>query len=559
MIKGDLTSLIRDAISRAQAADALPSTALPEVTLEPPRREEWGDYACSVALKMQRSTGLKPMEIASAIASHLASPDNGLPVEVDAVDVAPPGFLNIHLRTDWLRSQVDAILAAGERYGEVEVGRGRPVQIEYVSANPTGPLHVGAGRGAALGDTLANVLGRAGYQVRREYYINDAGSRMDAFYASIYALYAQQFGVDEPVPTDGYAGDYMVDLARELAAELGRGNLDLPRAEAQHKLGRLGVERLLAGIRGDLAAMNVQFDEWYSEQSLFDQGLVAETLERLRERGFVAEREGAVWFTSTDLGEDKDNVLIRSNGVPTYFASDIAYHYDKLARRGFDTAIDIWGADHQGHVPRMKTVLTALGLDPERLNVIVYQLVNLIREGKPVRMGKRTGAFVTLREVLNEVGSDAVRFFLAARSADAMMDFDLDLAKEQNNKNPVYYVQYAHARLASILANAGQMDLAAGETRRLTHDAELSLIRKMIRFPEIVETAALTLAPHTLPYYAQELATAVHAWYDTEECRVLAKDVPPEVKVARLKLVAAARIVLANSLALIGVRAPEQM
>jgi arginyl-tRNA synthetase len=552
MIKYELCALIARAIEQAQAADVLPKTALPEVTLEPPRREEWGDYACSIALKMQRSTGMKPMDIASAIAAHLDFTD--MPA-VLAVDVAPPGFLNIHLAPDWLQAQVDAIYAAGDRYGAVEVGKGQAVQLEYVSANPTGPLHIGAGRGAALGDTLANVLSHAGYRVQREYYINDAGSRMEAFYASVYALYAQQFGVPEEVPADGYAGPYMVELARELAAEYGRRFLTLPRAEAQVELGRIGMQRILEGIRADLAAMNVVFDNWYSEQSLYERGLVQEVLDLLRERGYVTEREGAIWFTSSELGEDKDNVLVRSNGVPTYFASDVAYHYDKLVRRGFDCAIDIWGADHQGHVPRMKAVLTALGLNPDRLRIVIYQLVNLTREGRPVRMGKRTGTFVTLREVLDEVGADACRFFLAARSPDAMMDFDLDLAKEQSEKNPVYYVQYAHARIASILRRAEGLDPAAGDTRLLTHDAELALIRKMLRLPEVVEAAALNLAPHPLPYYAQELATAFHTFYD--QCRVISED--RALSCARLKLVAACKIVLANTLRLIGVRAPEQM
>jgi arginyl-tRNA synthetase len=573
MIKRELCALIADAITRAQATGALPPTTVPEVVLEPPRKEEWGDYACSVALKMQRSTGLKPMDIATAIVAQLGG-DN-LPPAVLGIEVAPPGFLNIHLNPDWLRQQVDAILLAGEAYGEVALGDGRSVQVEYVSANPTGPLHVGAGRGAALGDSLANVLGRAGYAVQREYYVNDAGSRMDAFNGSVYALYAQQAGLPEEVPPDGYPGEYMVDLARDLYAEFGRRYLEMPRAEAQAALGRLGVERLLGQIRDDLAGMGVRFDAWYSEQQLFDDGLVQEALDRLRGQGYVAEREGAVWFTSSDLGEDKDNVLIRSNGMATYFSSDIAYHYDKLVRRGFDTAIDIWGADHQGHVPRMKAVLTALGLDPARLQVVVYQLVNLIRDGKPVRMGKRTGTFVTLREVLQEVGPDAVRFFLVARSADAMMDFDLDLAKEQSNKNPVYYVQYAHARSASILLKARELqeergwapglDAASGDVSLLQHDAELALIRKMLRLPEVVEAAAISCAPHSLPYYAMELATALHAFYDTDECRVLPRDAASAAESelalsrARLKLVAACKTVLANSLALIGVRAPEHM
>jgi len=567
MIKRELAALVAEAIERAQVTAALPQGAVPEILIEPPRRPEWGDYACSVALKLQRSLGRPPMEIASAIAAHLGKALEERPAEalvvraVLGVEVAPPGFLNFHLNPDWLRTQVDAILAAGPEYGRVPLGGGKRVQVEYVSANPTGPLHVGAGRGAALGDTLANVLERAGYTVEREYYINDAGSRMEAFNASIYALYAQQFGRDEPVPPDGYPGEYMVELARAIAAEHGRRFLELPREEAQRELGRLGVQGILAAIRDDLAAMGVRFDSWYSEQNLFDRGLVQEAIQLLRERGYVAEREGAVWFTSSELGEDKDNVLVRSNGVPTYFASDIAYHRDKLVTRGFDLAIDIWGADHQGHVPRMKAVLAALGLDPDRLQVIVYQLVNLVRGGRPVRMGKRTGTFVTLREVLQEVGADAVRFFLVARSPDAMMDFDLDLAKEQSAKNPVYYVQYAHARIASILRlareRAPQLDPQQGDVRLLQHAAELALIRKMRQLPEVVEQAAQALAPHSLPYYAQELATAFHNFYDTPDCRVLTAD--PALSQARLKLVAACRVVLANTLALIGVSAPEHM
>jgi arginyl-tRNA synthetase len=475
--------------------------------------------------------------------------------------VAPPGFLNFHLSADWLRRQVDAIIAAGADFGRVPLMSGKSALVEYVSANPTGPLHVGAGRGAALGDTLANVLDHAGCRVEREYYINDAGARMDAFNASVYAVYAREFGRDEPIPPDGYPGEYMAELARDLVAEHGGRYLELPRDEAQRELGRLGRDWLLAGIRDDLASMGVRFDHWFSEQSLFDRGLVQEAMDALRRAGYVAEREGAVWFTSSDLGEDKDNVLVRANGVATYFASDIAYHRDKLEARGFDLAIDIWGADHQGHVPRMKAVLVALGLDPERFHVVLNQLVNLVRDGKLVRMGKRTGTFVTLRELLDDVGADAARFFLVSRSADAMMDFDLDLAKEQSTKNPVYYVHYAHARLASILRvnreRAASLDPTAGDVGRLQHEAELALIRKMLQLPEVVEQAALSFAPHSLPYYAQELATAVHNFYDTPECRVITDDVA--LSQARLKLVVACQIALANTLALIGVSAPEQM
>jgi len=546
MIRDDLRALLGAAISRAQASGALPAVAVPEIQIERTARPEFGDYTSNVALKMKRSAGgLNPMAIASAIATHAE-----LPESVSALEVAPPGFINVHLSYAWLQQQVDAVLAAGPRFGEVPLGQGGTVQVEFVSANPTGPLHIGAGRGAALGDTLARVLAAAGYAVQREYYINDLGSRMEAFQASVYARYAQVLGEDVPLPEDGYPGEYLVDIARQIVAEEGRRYLDLPRAEALPRVGRRAMELVLAGIRSDLERIGVTYDRWFSETSLYEEGLVDQVLALL-----VAQREGAIWFTSTELGEDKDNVLVRSNGAPTYFASDVAYHYDKFVRRGFDRVIDVWGADHQGHVPRMKAVLAALGIDPDRLVVVLNQLVNLVREGKPVRMGKRTGMFVTLREVIDEVGPDAIRFFLLARSADAMMEFDLDLAKRASAENPVYYVQYAHARIASILRRAQGIDFRDGDVRLLAHPSELALIRKMLQLPEVVASAAEALAPHTLPFYAQELATVFHAFY--RDCRVVSDDLP--LTKARLKLVAACKLALANTLTLMGVSAPEEM
>ncbi|HEX9015792.1 MAG TPA: arginine--tRNA ligase, partial [Chloroflexota bacterium] len=449
----------------------------------------------------------------------------------------------------------DTILAEGDAYGSVPLGNGETVQVEYVSANPTGPLHVGAGRGAALGDSLANILSHAGYVVQREYYVNDAGSRMEAFNQTLFARYEQQLGIQAELPADGYAGEYMVELASEVVREHGSEFLEMPRDQGVAAIGRLGTQLMVDRIRVDLEGMNIRFDRWFSEQSLYDDGLIDSTIKSLGERGYVAEREGAVWFTSSALGEDKDNVLVRSNGTPTYFASDAAYHFDKFVTRKFGKVIDIWGADHQGHVPRMKTMVAGMGIDPERLIVVVYQLVSLKRGGKPVRMSKRTGDIITLTEVLEEVGPDAVRFFLLARSPEAMMDFDLDLAKEQSNENPVYYVQYAHARIASILRYASDVDFSGGDVSLLTSAPEQELIAKMLLLPELVETAALNLEPHHLPHYAQDIAAVFHSFYN--QCRVVTDDEP--LTRARLKLVSACKNVLGNTLALMGVNAPEQM
>ncbi len=549
-VRGKLRDLLVDAVQRAQQQGVLPPVAVPEITIETPQKPEHGDYASNVALKMARTARMDPMSIALALANQIVSAGF-----LSGVEVARPGFLNFRLSPAWLASQVEDILTQGNSYGSVPLGNGARVQVEYVSANPTGPLHVGAGRGAALGDSLANILAHAGYQVEREYYVNDAGARMEVFFSTLYVRYLQQFGIEAELPADGYAGEYMVDLAREIAQERGREFLEMPGEEALPGLGRLGTEKMLGKIRRDLDAMNVRFDRWFSEQSLYDTGLVDQTIEELRKRGYVAEREGAVWFASSALGEDKDNVLVRSNGAPTYFASDAAYHYDKFVVRGYDRVIDVWGADHQGHVPRMKAMVSALGIDPARLELIIYQLVSLKRSGKPVRMSKRTGEIITLGEVLEEVGPDAVRFFLLARSADGMMDFDLDLAKEQSSENPVYYVQYAHARIASILRFAGDVDFSSGDVSLLTSEPELDLIRKMLVLPELVETAATTLAPHHLPHYSQEIAAVFHSFY--KQCRVVTED--EALTKARLKLVSAAKVVLGNTLVLMGVNAPEAM
>lgn len=549
-VRGRLRELIGQAVESVQEQGVLPRVAAPELSVETPQNPDNGDFSTNAALRMARSARMDPMSIATALANQMRSAPF-----LSAVEVARPGFINFRLAPAWLASQVELILQAGESYGSVHLGNGQKVQLEYVSANPTGPLHVGAGRGAALGDSLARILAHAGYEVQREYYVNDAGARMESFFSTLYARYQQQLDIPAQLPADGYAGEYMVELAGEIVQEHGRRFLDMPREEALEAIGRLGTEKMIGRIRADLDRMNVRFERWFSERSLYDDHQVERTIELMRERGYVAEREGAVWFAASALGEDRDNVLVRTNGAPTYFASDAAYHYDKFALRGFDRVIDVWGADHQGHVPRMKAMAASLGIDPERLTLIIHQLVSLKRSGKAVRMSKRTGDIITLGEVLDEVGADAVRFFLLARSAEAMMDFDLDLAKEQSNENPVYYVQYAHARIASILRFAGEMDYSQGDVSLLTTEPELELIRKMIQLPDLVETAALNLEPHHLPHYAQEIAAVFHSFYT--QCRVVTED--EALTRARLRLVSACKLVLGNTLSLMGVSAPEQM
>lgn len=547
MIKDKLAKLLEKAAIEAQQSNLLPPIELPEIVLERPQNPEHGDYASTLPLKLARAARMAPLVIAQNLVGLIQCPE-----EIERIAVASPGFINFSLRSDWLTTQVEAIISACKEYGSVDLAEGTRVQLEFVSVNPTGPLHVGHGRGAILGSTLANVLASSGYEVMKEYYINDAGSQMDAFYRSLHARYQQALGRDVEMPAEGYFGNYVTDIANEIIAEEGDRFLDKPA-----ELGELGKAKVIATIASDLEKLGVTFDEWFSEKSLFDQGQYDTSMSILNEKGYTVEKEGAVWFSSTALGEDKDNVLVRSDGSPTYFASDLAYHYSKLIERGFDKAIDIWGADHQGHVSRMKAVIGALGIDPERLQIIISQMVTLKRGDEIVRVSKRTGEMITLHDLMNEVGVDACRFFFLSRSADSQMDFDLELAKRQSADNPVYYVQYAHARICSILRLAEEkgIDYSGGDVSLLTSDPELALIRKMLQLPEVVELIAQTLEPQHLPYYAMDIATVFHNFY--EKCRVVSND--EALTRARLKLVEAARIVLARTLQLMGMSAPESM
>jgi len=555
VVKHEIIKLIQEAIKAAQRRGELASFALPEIPLEHPKQAQHGDYATPICLQLANLARMAPIKIANIVVKYLPQTEY-----LGKIEVAHPGYINFTLDEAWLAQQVEMILAAGEDYGDIDIGHGKRVQVEYVSANPTGPLTIGSGRNATIGDTLANVLSAAGYEVQREYYVNDRGSQIELFNQTLYARYAQALGHDEPIPEQGYRGTYMVELGQEIAQEMGDRFLQMPRAEAVAAVGKIGLEKVLQGIEEDLSTIGIRYDNWYSEQSLYDDGYFDKIMAILREGGHIVEREGAIWFKATELGGDKDEVLVRSDGEPGYFASDIAYHYNKFVVRGFDWVIDVWGADHQGHVPRMKAMMRALGLDPDRLTLLIYQLVTLKRGGEVVRLSKRTGDIITLREVIEDVGPDAVRFFLLARAADSQMDFDLDLAVEQSAENPVYYVQYGHARIASILRYARERipDFADGNVSLLRHPAELTLIRHMLLLPEVVEQAVENLAPHHLTYYAQELASAFHSFY--KECRVVSSDpADAELNKARLKLVSAAKIVLAKTLRLMGVSAPERM
>ncbi len=552
MLGEKLTRCLQQAMAAAQQDGSLALVALPDATVEHPQDPAHGDFASGLPLKLARTVGMSPLTIAEKIVEHISPP-----AEVGKVAIAPPGFINFTLRDEWLAGQVESILTAGESYGNLSLGQGKRLQLEFVSANPTGPLHVGHGRGAVLGSTLANVLAAAGYNTEKEYYLNDSGSQIGTFSRSLFVRYQQCLNRQTDMPSDGYLGHYVIDLAREIVDLYGDRFLRVSQEEAISQLGQIGIDRLVDSIKEDLKLIRVEFESWFSEKSLHGNGPYDKTMRLLRSKGHIAERDNAIWFQSSALGEDKDNVLVRSDGAPTYFASDIAYHYNKFVERQFEQVIDIWGADHQGHVPRMKAVMKALGKDPEQLKVIICQLVTLRRGKEIVRVSKRSGDVITLRELANEVGTDACRFFFLSRSADSQMDFDIDLAKRQSADNPVYYVQYAHARIASILRLAQQRGISygQGDVSHLNSEPELTLIRRLILLPELIEQIANTLQPHHLTYYAQDLATVFHSFY--KQCRVVSKD--EELSAARLKLVEATRLVLARVLHLMGMTAPERM
>jgi arginyl-tRNA synthetase len=569
LIAEQLAEVVAAAVHAAQAAEQLPALPLPAVVIERPKRKEQGDWATALPLQMVRPVNearasqdagkLTPLQIAQIIAAHLREMAHPALADVSAL---APGFINFYLAHNWLTGQVDEIRSRGEAWAALTEGENRRIQVEFVSANPTGPLHFGGARNAVFGDTLARVMTAVGYDVQREFYVNDAGSQMRKFGASLLARYAQALGINRSVPEDGYHGAYLAEWGAQLAATHDRHYLDLPEEQAISELTDLALQMALEGLRTAMERLDVRFDRWFSERSLFRDGTYETALALLEAKGLVYHKDGATWFAASRFpGADKDEVLVRRSGEPTYLASDIAYHYDKFVRRGFERVINVWSMDHQGHVPRMNAVVAALGLDPARLTIPIYALVKLKRGGEEVKLSKRAGDIVTLTEVVDEVGADAVRFMLLTRAAESEMEFDLKLAAEQSSENPVYYVQYAHARICSILRRAQEMYTSLDEAADVTllhHPSEMALLRKMLELPEIIAVAARHLAPHHLTYYAQELANAFHLFY--RDCRVISSD-PADAALsqARLKLVDACRIMLARTLHLMGMSAPEQM
>jgi arginyl-tRNA synthetase len=554
-----ITDQLRDAVAEALAAaqdkGVLPAAGASEIAIEQPRDQGHGDFATSLPLKLARTMKMAPAVIAAAIVE--AFPDNA---DVKNVEVAGPGFINITLADAWFQAQVEAIRAAGSDFGNTNSKAGQKIQLEFVSVNPTGPLHVGHARGAVIGSGLANLLEAAGADVTREYYVNDAGNQMRVYTETLYSRYMQAAGHDMPLPETSYPGEYVAEQAQQIFEEDGGALTELPREEAIAALYKPGLERNLALIKADLEDLNITYDVWFSEQSLFDSGRFDATMKELEDDGFIIDRDGARWFASTQFGEDKDNVVIRSSGRHTYFASDIAYHAEKFKERNFDQVIDVWGADHHGHVARMKAAARALGIDPDRLTIILNQLVSFKENGESLRFSKRKNVIVTVRDLVNDVGADAVRYTFLSRGAESQMEFDLDLARKQSSENPVYYIQYAHARLSGILRNAIEkgIEWQDGDVSLLTHDLEIALIRQITALPDVVDRAAERLEPQQVPHYATEVARALQRFYDV--CRVISDDEDDlPVSKARLKLVEAARIAIARCLSLMGMSAPERM
>lgn len=555
-ITDTLATLVSEALEAAQASASLPAAGDVEIKIERPKLAEHGDFSTSLPLALARSMRMAPIQIAEAIAS--AIPEHPM---VGNVAHAAPGFVNFTLSTSWLQSQIDIVRSAGEDFGSVTSGAGKSVQVEFVSVNPTGPLHVGHARGAVIGSSLANVLAAAGYEVQREYYVNDAGNQMRVFYDTLYSRYMQAAGQDVPLPDPAYPGEYLQDLASDLLKDLGDGSVSKEKADAIADLAPESLKRTLDDIREVLGKLGVSYDQWFHESDLLKTGRFDEVLAFLEDADLIVERDGAKWFAATKLGLEEDIVVIRSGeGGPTYFGTDIAYHHEKFLARKFDRVINVWGADHHGHVARMKALLQAFGLDPDRLTIILNQIVNFKNEGESLKFSKRNNVMVTVEELIEEVGADSCRFTFLSRSPESHMEFDLGLAKTQSSENPVYYVQYGHARMASILRTAAERGISydTADLSLLTHARELELIRKIIELPAVVERAAERLEPHHLPHYAMDLSRSLQRFY--EDCRVVSSEEGElEISRARLQLVEAAKFALSRTLTLMGMSSPESM
>ena len=576
-----LDALFSAAIEALKAQTVLPADLEVTLQFDRARQKAHGDFACNVALMLAKQAGRNPRELAELIANAL--PENSV---ISKFEIAGPGFINVFLADDAKFQVLNRIFSEQGRYGLAEPNSKQRVLVEFVSANPTGPLHVGHGRGAVYGDSLARLLTAAGHDVEREYYVNDAGRQMDILATSVWIRYAQTAGSSIDLPSNAYQGDYVIEMGAQLCADHGdryriddqqvadaqqgddaEAAMDALIALLKQALGRDGFEvffqcalsTILADIKDDLSGFGIHYDRWFSERSLFDDGKITAAIEALKANGALYEKGGAWWFRSTDYGDDKDRVVVRDNGQPTYFASDIAYHFDKV-QRGFDLSINIWGSDHHGYIPRVKASMQALKLDPELLKVVLVQFAVLYRGNEQISMSTRSGMYVTLRELREEIGSDATRFFYTQRKSEQHMDFDLDLAKSKSNENPLYYVQYAHARISRIFATAAERDIAvaapeSADHSLLTGDHETQLLKQLSRFPELITSAAAQYEPHQVTYYLRELATVFHSWYNS--ARFLEQ--APALRDAQLALCVAVQCVLRNGLDIIGVAAPDQM
>ena len=554
-VKNNIIKAIEQAAQKARDEGKLGFDTLPAFVLEVPREKEHGDFATNIAMLLTRQARMAPRQIAETIAEGI----NTESARIARIEIAGPGFINFFLENTWVYDVLPQVEKEGELYGNSATGQGKKVQVEFVSANPTGLLHMGNARGAALGDTMAALMQAAGFEVSREFYINDAGNQIENFGKSLEARYLQLLDRDVPFPEDGYHGADIIDTVKGIIEKHGDRYLDMESTLRKEFFIKYALDEKIRAIKKTLSQFGVEYDVWFSEQSLHESGAIDGILDQLREKGFLYESEGALWLKTTEFGDEKDEVLVRSNGIPTYFAADIAYHKNKFDR-GFEWVINIWGADHHGHVKRLKGAMQALGYNPDSLDIVLMQLVRLFKGGDIIRMSKRSGEFITLDDLMSDVGIDAARYFFVMRNADSHLDFDMDLAKSQSTENPVYYIQYAHARISSILRqleDRGEILPLAGECdfRLLQEQAELDLMRKLADFPIEISEAAVNLEPHRIARYAHELAGLFHSFYNSH--RVIVED--GELQKARLVLVKSVQTVVKRALGLIGVTAPESM
>jgi arginyl-tRNA synthetase len=554
-MKKVLKNLIRLTLERASEKGALNKAAMPEIEVEVPKVAAHGDFSTNIAMVMAASQKMPPRKIAEAIIANLDEAGQ----MIAKTEIAGPGFINFFIKTSAWVPLLRDVHDKGAQYGATDIGQGHKIQVEFVSSNPTGPLHVGHGRGAAVGDSVGNILAFCGYDVQKEYYINDSGRQIQTLGMSVFLRYQEILGATVQFPDECYQGDYIKEIALGLEAEKGRALLEMDESEAIGICARHAADLITGGIREDLSSFGVCFDEWFSEQSLYDSGKVDGMIRGFQETGVIYAKEGAQWFRTMDHGDEKDRVVVRKNGQTTYFASDIAYHQDKY-RRGFETVIDVWGADHHGYIARVTAAVEASGYKREQFGVILVQLVNLLRGGEPVAMSTRAGEFVTLNDVIQEVGRDAARFIFLTRHYESPLDFDLELAKKKTNDNPVYYVQYVHARISSIIEKGRERGIESGACdddvlAKLDQPEEIALIKAMNRYPETIRLSAENMEPHRVTYYLMNLASAFHSYYNKH--RVLADD--HDLAQARLFLVLAVKTIIKNGLTLLGVSAPEKM